>query len=584
MSSKMARGALQRLCENFNTAHSLAVAILLRYEDDLGLISLPFDPSVYLETDLQKFRDDYLVSEYLSKYQGLRTGIRTRQVALDSFTAAEDRCKQTNARVRALWTGSGSFPWVAVFCRAQQKIQDCIGSEPSFVHMLGEFKWGKGATYSLKGEVVALDSKLCEEQISVTHEALPLLRAAMSVDLAWLQARGLDAEGPASLLNDSFNVVNGSRGLTVPKNAKTDRFIAAEPTGNIFLQLGVGQHIRKCLKRVGINLDDQSINQRYAEDALSLGLATVDLKAASDTIASAIVWQLLPHRWATFLDLLRSPAMRVGKSWIRLEKFSSMGNGFTFELETLIFWALVESLRDLESKTGGRVSVYGDDIICPSDIIPQLIELLDFCGFEVNTKKSHWSGLFRESCGKHYFGGKDVTPIYQKEVPKGRVERYRCHNRLLYHAIDRGSLAYGVHAIADRTLLTAVRFARVCVEEQDDRVIRIPLQPAHCRDIDAGLATPINHNWDPAWQFGRSRRQIRAKALTWKSFSFPAAHAAVYANTLRVLSRRRDTISNDVCSVRFDAQPFAGMLTRRGRGKYRVKTRYFPEVCSLQWA
>lgn len=274
--------------------------------------------------------------------------------------------------------------------------------------------------------------------------------------------------------------------------------------------------------------------------------------------------------------------MLVDGRWIQLEKFSSMGNGFTFELETLIFWALVESLRDLRSQTGGRVSVYGDDIVCPSDIATDLIELLDFCGFEVNTKKSHWAGLFRESCGEHFFRGKNVTPIYQKEVPKGRVERYRCYNRLLYHAADRGSYAFELCAIADRLLLRALRFVRTSIERVDDRIIRVPLQPPHCRDLDAGLACPVNHDWDPSWKFGKRRRQIRAKALTWRSHLFECNQAAVFANTLRVNATRPNTLL-DASSARSDAQPFAGLLTRRGRGKYRVKTRYFPEVCSLLW-
>jgi hypothetical protein len=111
--------------------------------------------------------------------------------------------------------------------------------------------------------------------------------------------------------------------------------------------------------------------------------------------------------------------------------FSAMGNGYTFELESAIFYALTASAveykrlqvpshaAEVNVWTGNAypqtVSVYGDDIIAPSDCFDLLKEVYSFCGFEMNTKKSFGSGVFRESCGRDYFKGTLVRPIFLKE-------------------------------------------------------------------------------------------------------------------------------------------------------------------------
>jgi len=105
----------------------------------------------------------------------------------------------------------------------------------------------------------------------------------------------------------------------------------------------------------------------------------------------------------------------------RLEKFSSMGNGFTFPLESLIFWALASAASD------DIVTVYGDDIICAVKDVELIIKVLEACGFAINKGKSFWSGPFRESCGSDYYRGIDVRPVYVKTVLSG-IDLFRLHN------------------------------------------------------------------------------------------------------------------------------------------------------------
>jgi hypothetical protein len=129
---------------------------------------------------------------------------------------------------------------------------------------------------------------------------------------------------------------------------------------------------------------------------------------------------LLPQAW---FDLLLTVRCDTGKlpdgTLIRYHKISSMGNGFTFELESMLFWALTQAAEDLVpdddsrySSGTHRCSVYGDDIICRSKTVPLLKRVFAVCGFLLNDDKSFWEGPFRESCGKHYFCGCDVTPVY----------------------------------------------------------------------------------------------------------------------------------------------------------------------------
>jgi hypothetical protein len=182
----------------------------------------------------------------------------------------------------------------------------------------------------------------------------------------------------------------------------------------MYFQKGIGDYFRYRLKRVGINLNDQSRNQQLARaGSISGNLATLDLSSASDSISSELIFQLLPPLWFTLLSAARSPVTLIDGVAHENEMFSSMGNGFTFELESLVFYAIARATAFYRG-ISGVISVYGDDIICPTEIAEDLVFVLSFLGFETNVKKSFWTGDFRESCGGHYVDGRDVTPFYVK--------------------------------------------------------------------------------------------------------------------------------------------------------------------------
>lgn len=88
-----------------------------------------------------------------------------------------------------------------------------------------------------------------------------------------------------------------------------------------------------------------------------------------------------------------------------------MGNGYTFELESLLFYSITRAVAYFGGYKGS-ISVYGDDIIAPSPMFTDLVSALEFCGFRANSTKSFAEGPFRESCGAHWYGGLDVKPFY----------------------------------------------------------------------------------------------------------------------------------------------------------------------------
>lgn len=241
--------------------------------------------------------------------------------------------------------------------------------------------------------------------------------------------------------NTSYRVVPGNRVTSVPKTALIDRTIAIEPSLNIFLQKGVDVYMRGRLARYGVDLQDQSRGWPLArKGSIDGSYATIDLSSASDTVSPAVVKAFCGPDWYTLLDDLRSSEYTLdkGKTWDTYSKFSSMGNCFTFPLESLIFYAIARSAADLCG--GGEVVVYGDDIIVPRNAALLTMEILDRCGFIPNRDKSFCTGQFRETCGRDYHNGVDVRPIYLASNPKTEVEVYNLFNRFLN---NRQGIVYG---------------------------------------------------------------------------------------------------------------------------------------------
>lgn len=284
------------------------------------------------------------------------------------------------------------------------------------------------------------------------------------------------------MLNDGSRelVADAAKLMFVPKSYKAVRSICMEPTAYQYAQQSVEAWMTKNMAdskviRRFVRLNDQSFNQIACRVASKMRDAdTIDLSSASDSVKWELVRAFFPSKVLFHLHATRSTAVVLpGGRIVKPHKFAPMGSATCFPVQTMLYLglALLAGLR-VESATspitparvaeyckriGGKgghtcLRVFGDDIICDSQVTSELISLLDQAGFVVNTDKSFYSGEFyRESCGVHAFNGDDVTYFQLKSKPllEGGVQSITS----LGSSIDAANRAYKHHYINVRNEL-----------------------------------------------------------------------------------------------------------------------------------
>lgn len=291
----------------------------------------------------------------------------------------------------------------------------CVQETLDYPLLYSMWKFGPGTSYGVDGTHCV--DKL-EKPMSCTIQCKPLV---LQLRRSNPYFRRYDAHNG----NDGTVVVRGSRLSTVLKNETTHRTICIEPSGNMALQLAAGLYLEGALRYIGLDIRDQQPKNKALAlgGSITGGIATIDLKSASDMYSPELVRLLFPERWFALLMAIRSPETEHGDGeWLKLNMISTMGNGFTFPLMTLINVALIYAYRRL-NRNGkpNRIDwlntcVFGDDIIVPVDEYEECTRTLSCAGLVVNHDKSFASGPFRESCGGDYHLGYDVTPVYPQSV------------------------------------------------------------------------------------------------------------------------------------------------------------------------
>jgi hypothetical protein len=419
------------LCEDLATPITLSVAIQIRNGCWDNLASMRVDPKHYLDSDADRFWRDAVAVDLLRKNQDLPTSFDREAKALENFWKSEHECFRTNQRLLPFLGHGVLTPQdeaiQRIIRRIGQKVAAILGPCPDLL----DGRFGPGATYGDKGRFTTVPDKMSSRPT--------LTRSAMWYLLPWGGTAWATACANASR-DPEF--VRGNRFTTVPKDCTKDRGIAVEPSINLFYQLAYGRVMKRRLSDAGLDQQKaQVIHRQVACEASIKGhLATIDLSNASDTVCTNLVELVLPSRWFEVLADLRSRCTALAKGWVHNEKFSSMGNGFTFELETTIFAAIcMVAMEDggVDPLPGVNLFVFGDDIIVPSSCARNVIAVLRYLGFSPNERKTFSEGPFRESCGGDYFSGSAVRPHYLESNPR-EAQEYIAFANGLYRAACEG--------------------------------------------------------------------------------------------------------------------------------------------------
>lgn len=438
-----------RLYKAVDTPIALSCYILLKHQDIDGLINHSVSPHDY--EDPHRFADDYACVSFLKKYEGFPKHLRadTKLAAMRSTVASELSCEKTNQKLRCFVPSRHTLDMLLY---AKDLISDVLQDCPNLEKALGADgipSYGPGTSSSCKGRYTSVYNKL-DSDLHVTYKAAPLARELLNLVPRLIPqypdrfTAKTDVVG-AFCVPYSLKIIPGNRFTTVPKNAKTDRPICVEPHLNMVLQRIYGKVISKRLKRFGIDTEMQhEVNRTLAERcSIDDQMVTIDLSAASDTISVELVRNLLPEDWFDVLNNIRSHFTQYDDCARKNAKFSSMGNGFTFELETLIFWALsCASLHFNGLDRKNNVSVFGDDIIVATPAAETLVDLLTYCGFSLNKEKTFLYGPFKESCGSDFWNGYNVRPYFLKKEVMDIRQLFGLANGIRHYACRRGRNFY----------------------------------------------------------------------------------------------------------------------------------------------
>lgn len=420
-----------RAAEEAGGVFGATLAAAIRKDDLLAVcqFEVPLDGSIsahqvrYLRQAVSLF----------SKLEFLELGVDKKQVAVDAFLDAEAHCRETNV-IWGLWAeGAVRFsPQIsAVFHVAQGHIQRILGERPT-LDELG-LRFGPGATSLTKKRESSVKRKL-GKGVSCSKDLVGWARALLS-QMPHLAA--LHAEVSCVTDEEFWGIVtvqihDGAISF-VRKNYKTDRTTETQPTLNGMLQLALGDVMLGRASRVeGLNLRDQSLNQRLArEGSLTGEVATLDLKSSSNYIAKLLIRYMYPEDWYSIMAAARCGTVALPSGEVLdLEMFSGMGNGCTFPMQSILFWALARASATVLRIDHPTVAVYGDDIIVDTQCVGLLKEVLAAAGLVVNDGKSYVTGPFRESCGADFLSGTDVRPVYVKELLTPAV-LFALHNGLV---------------------------------------------------------------------------------------------------------------------------------------------------------
>jgi hypothetical protein len=390
----------------------------------------------------------YLAGSLLKRLDVKEDDGSKRISARSKFDQAEALCTSINTRSN-FWSDGlsrGDEQLRTDFSLARRFIRDLLGDVPPVSELYSCSRHGPGSSSQCDFQSRSLYFKFRRWPYECPPRATDLAYDCIRTDQRWFGALDdeMRHEGEIPMWHPYLDSTrkgqvlrpqSGNRVCYVPKTRQTYRTIAIESSLGVYLQLGVDGIIRRRLRQCGVDLNTQVTNQQLArKGSLDGWLSTCDLSSASDTVSLRLCEELLPPLWFKLLYQLRADTgvMPEGDV-VTYQKISSMGNGYTFALESLIFYSLCQAvwIRYSGKSPRGVVNAYGDDLVFPSVIYNEVNALLSWCGFILNRDKSFTgSSPFRESCGRDWWRGRNIRPVFIRSIPEDASQLLQQHNML----------------------------------------------------------------------------------------------------------------------------------------------------------
>lgn len=319
------------------------------------------------------------------------------QVRLDSFTLPEDAV-------------------VNDVCFRARGIIDSILGEFSKFDVLERATFGKKSSVGIPMRKACEGSRY-EAPITGSREHIDWFQHMYS---CWNRPAYLyacrRAEGRKAPL---YREIDTLEAVLVDKTFKSKRLIMPNTTLGTLYSGGLGHLLADRLREFGYDIKHlQGVHGQLAKIGSITGtLVTADQSLASDNITTLLIERLFLREWADALKRGRIAKVSFYGHTFESKTFASMGIGFTFPLQTLVFLGLLIAIRDhlsLDEQT--VISVYGDDLIYDDRLHDLVMEIFPKLGLVINADKTFATGYFRESCGQDYFRGIDVRPFYLAKV------------------------------------------------------------------------------------------------------------------------------------------------------------------------
>lgn len=470
-------------------------AEVLQANIDLDLYTAGWDGPTKLPvvSDHRSYAMQSLSKSIVKKFHNERSDRVRDDRALQLFLQCNETCRNFNTLAPArldeeyILGEMRNLLWDFFNPRCNKvAVGDSLYREPLLLNRTAialQFGWGNGSNIGAKSTDFYTKSST-STMASTSQGLVDLFRQDISItSRLWS-----DVEESRSRVR-GYEIVQGSRLSFVPKSTEISRTICTEPLLNMLYQQGIGRIIESRLREVfGIDFSIQPArNARLARIGSVDGkFGTIDLSSASDTISMNLCNQIIPREAMNWLRLCRSPVTILPDGGVQeLHMISSMGNAFTFPLQTTIFACLVAAayrIYDIpiirpDEATDGNFAVFGDDIIVDHRVYDAVVRCLGVLGFTVNRNKSFNEGLFRESCGSDWYCGHNIRGVYiSRLLTDGDV--YSAINRL-----NRWSAFHGIPLVNTVGYLRrGCRFIGVPYDEADDAGIKVPLALArHAR-------------------------------------------------------------------------------------------------------